>query len=68
MANRNTLGKPRAGKLQLSGLMELRMGVWHATPAPARDLGPSGALVGEDKFLNSDWFSQEERQLPLGNA
>jgi hypothetical protein len=31
------------------------------TPAPARALGPTGALVGEDKFLNSEWFSQEEK-------
>jgi hypothetical protein len=37
-----------------------------ATPAPARVLDPGGALLGDGKFLDSEWFSQEETNASSG--
>lgn len=34
-------------------------------PSPARAIGPTGTLAPGDKFLGSDWFSQQEK-IALG--
>ena len=54
------ISKPPLGPNPFSGIT--------AAPTSTRVVGPTGALAASDKFLGSDWFSQEHDRAQSGIA